>query len=197
VVRINTIHTPQALAAFDDLSTECTIRTISPGLKLQWYAKPRGEHIHDFLDGAATIAGLTGSANVQGLPTTSCDIFVEGGPASTNLLHIEIVINYELLPLEDEAHVRRATAAWPSKPHIHTAISNYAAKAPHVKDMAEGAVAATAAHHLMGGAAEEAPMAELATGEAAEGTAVAAEVAEGGSLLGEIGEGLLTALAFL
>lgn len=144
LLRVNSVNTPQALAAFSDFASDCDIHAIQQGLHLQWYAKPRGTHIHDFLDGAATIAGLTASAGVQGLPTTACDIFVSGGPASTPLLAVEIVLNLELLPIESDANTSQtASKSHPFIPEVIETVSKVARNHPHV---VEGAAAAGAAY---------------------------------------------------
>jgi hypothetical protein len=144
LVRVNSINTPQDLAAFSDFAPDCDIHAIQSNLHLQWFAKPRGTHIHDFLDGTATITGLTGAGGVQGLPTTSCDIFVSGGPASTPVLAAEIVVNLELLPIESDTHDSvTASKSHPFIPAVIETVSKVARNHPHV---VEGAAAAGAAY---------------------------------------------------
>jgi hypothetical protein len=149
-MRVNSVHTPQSLAAFTDFASDCTFYPIQHGFKAKWYAKPRGEHIHDFLDGAAQISDLTASGAVQGLPTTNLDVFISGATASTGVLLVETVVNYELLPIESDVNTSQSAGrSWPHVQKIIDTVSNVARDHPHV---VEGVAGAGAVGTLIGGA---------------------------------------------
>jgi hypothetical protein len=81
--------------------------------------KPEGVQSQQYLDI---------STNTVDLPWTGCIIAIGGATASTAVGYIELIINYEWLPVNSSGYATAATAAAPSVPKIMDARSNLFSK---------------------------------------------------------------------
>lgn len=144
-LRVSSNGRLHSLAAFSDFDNTTKRYAIKSGDVYQWTAKPQGSAYSTFLK--TDITQAEAEAEEFLFPTTSADCFLVGGPASTSVFGLEVIINYELIPSQDNvATTRAATKPYPHVPSLVAHISKAISDHPHIADAAEMAAAQVAIH---------------------------------------------------